>query len=185
MFTCINLDFYVNNRGITDKDRNIYGEVDPFLGLSLPIEKFKRTLIHIKDEESIPFNFSLNCQYGDNLILEDTNLAVPKCKYTDIYLIGACNNGSFFHELSVYSQKGRYIYEFYMADFFDIRTEENKKNQFMILPYLYHKRERVNYSATLWFSHVKLKKPLTIEKIMFDYNPFIHIFAITMKKEEA
>lgn len=185
MFTCINLDFHVNNRGITHKDKNIYGEVDPFLGLSLPIEKFNKTLNHIKDKESIPFNFSLNCQYGDNLILEDASLLVPKCKYTDIYLIGACNNGSFFHELSVCNEKVQDTYEFYMSDFFEIRTEENIKNQFMTLPYLYQKKEKVNYSATLWFSHIQLKKALTIERIMFDYNPFIHIFAITMKKEES
>ncbi|MGG3805766.1 hypothetical protein [Metabacillus fastidiosus] len=185
MYSCLDLNNYFNNKGITsDYDRE-KGNLDPFIGLSLPISYIVNKLILEKDNERIPLKFCLNCSL-DNIELTGQEISFKEKIYSDIYIVGACNNGNFYNDIIVSNNNDEFEKKrFYLSDLF----EENPFNEEICVrsfPYS-HTREGINkyFKPKLWLYNIKLDTPFSINKIKFSENPFIHIFSITLKEGEV
>lgn len=176
MFYQLDLKQYFNSKGITNLKDATEGSLDEFAQLSLPMHHFQDIMYH----EGIPFNLELNSTY-DNLSVErETRITFQRNYYTDLYVLGACNNGNFFNEIKFYEgDKLAFSQKIHLSDIMeDIPYKENKK--FLDSPYVHSPNGYMYIKTSLWVEHLKFKEKTVIDSLILEENPFVHIFAITL-----
>lgn len=182
MYNCLDLNAYFNNKGITDIYDRDKGNLDPFIGLSLPASYLVNELVIKKDDDKIPLRFCLNNDV-DNMELMEQKILIEEKLYSDIYIVGTCNNGNFYNDILLYSTNGiTQKKRIYLSDLFE-EQPSNDEVCLISFPYTHTKVGIDNHlKPKLWLHHIKLDKPFKINCIKFSDNPFMHIFSITLKE---
>ncbi|MGH0435016.1 hypothetical protein ACQVOM_12240 [Bacillus basilensis] len=183
MYHCLDLSKYVNNKGITSFEDREQGELDSFIKLSIPDSFLQKHMNFSYKDDSVPFIFNIDGIY-DNIEINNQSIHIEPKSYSDIFLIGTCNNGNFYHDLLIKNDESSLIKRAYFSDLFD-EEPSNKEICFKHINYM-HSPQGINesFSPRLWFFHISLENSMLINQIKFDYNPFIHIFSITLKETE-
>jgi hypothetical protein len=182
MYNCLNLNEYFNNKGITSIHDREKGDLDPFVGLSLPSSHLTSEFTFKIGDDNIPLSFDLNSDV-DNMELTGQEIFIEEKFYSDIYIVGTCNNGNYYNDILIYCSDGTTLKKrIYLSDIF----EENASNDEICLisfPYTHTKTGvEEHLKPKLWLYHIKLENHLYIKGMKFSENPFIHIFSITLKE---
>lgn len=178
-YHCLDIHNYVNNKGITSSRDYSKGSLS-LGGSSLPIEEFPNENCYCF--YGVPFKFCIE-DHADNIELEGQTINIPTVVTNEISFLGvSCNSDLMdtvhflFDETIVQSDK---LY------FSDLLSEKPafKDESALKFSYLNTRVGKQNhFKPNIWYSSIKFLDYCKINKIMFEDNPFMHIFAITMHK---
>ncbi|OTQ85763.1 hypothetical protein BG30_09605 [Bacillus subtilis subsp. subtilis] len=179
MYKCLDISKSFNNIGSTTI--STYKNGDFSLGSSsFPREKIKfNEPIYFY---SIPFKFFLN-EMKDNIQMTGQKIPMnPIRNAKAIYFLGAANNGHMSGNVTLsYKEVITKKFTLYFTDF---TSNVAVFNDLPALKFDYlHTRSGI-YEAikpTIWFNCVIFNDEINFDEIEFEDNPFIHIFAITIK----
>lgn len=132
--------------------------------------------------KSVPFQLVKRATGEDNLQLVGQELNIPPFKVTKIHFIGCSVNGDIYDDLIVkYNQRVIGKERMFLSEVFSEKPAFNDK---LFLDFNYsHSRQGINNNLRpkLWYNYIRLNKAEVVNKIEFEDNPFIHIFAITFE----
>ncbi|PFL57223.1 hypothetical protein COJ27_29940 [Bacillus cereus] len=181
MFYCVNLEEHNNNKGITSYEDKSNGELDSLTGLSIPKDFFRENMNFIYESQDIPFVFNINNNF-DNFEVENQLIKIRPNLYSDIFFVGTCYGGSYYHNVDLMNDNNIYSKKLHLSDL-NSEISDNGDICFKTFDYM-HSHQGINrfIKPKIWFYHMSFNSNLKLNHLKFGYNPFIHIFSITMKE---
>lgn len=183
-FVCLNLDDYYNHKMFYDKVPEAMSEefgLDNMVILKSEVEKAGFEMV-----DSIPFNISKILK--DNIECERQKLQVGK-KANKIHFLGFAYWGSTNENLKIIYENG--FEEIVNVPFLDLNHRHKESEHVKLWYGTSVTTPKILISAgdntqMVSFHHsvVELKGKEIIKEIIFPDNFFIHIFAITLEKEQ-
>ncbi|MFJ7734147.1 hypothetical protein ACIQXF_20055 [Lysinibacillus sp. NPDC097231] len=182
-YVCLSLNQYFNNIGTTNSSNFLRGELS--LGeSSLPQENIPFGTPFIF--EGTPFLLSKNTDLSDNIQMENQQIRlkdIPRIK--KLHFLGVSNNGDLYEEIH-FLKNNKNVYSDFLklSDFTssDSFFDDKRALQF---EYMYTRKGiNTSYKPSMWYNYIKFPHPIPIDEIVFEDNPFIHIFAITLERGE-
>ncbi|MGE6631480.1 hypothetical protein [Bacillus sp. NPDC077027] len=178
IYQTINLEPYVNNRGMTyEKD---YQKGKLTLGnASFPAElllKEQEPVIH-----GIPFEF-IYINKGDNIELEGQSIQLGQIKAEALHIVGCACNGNLYEDVT-FLLNGHPVHQSRLS-LTDVIEQEPAFSDRLALSFNYiHTVTGINrhLGSRLWHDTLSLPKGTLFDEIQFEDNPSMHIFAMTLE----
>ncbi|CUB19111.1 hypothetical protein BN2127_JRS3_01775 [Bacillus safensis] len=179
MFYQLNLKEYFNSTGITTLDEASKGSLDIFANLSFPKEYFQENMYF----NNIPFKIELDSILDNISIDDELKVSFERNNFTDVYILGACNNGNFSNNIHFYSEENLiFSKKIHITDLMEeIPYKRNEK--FVTSDYVYTPNGKLDTTISLWVERIQFSKEFLLDSLTLEENPFIHIFAITLGGE--
>ncbi|WP_214482981.1 hypothetical protein [Bacillus sp. SM2101] len=179
MFKCISLQRYFNNRGVTTEQEFKQGELSlAFSSFPQKYIPFNRSFTH----SDIPFMFSKN-NHRDNVEMCGQTIDLGEMyNINKIHFLGTSNNGDFSEDVHLYEDTSHVISK--PLGFTDFIEPQPKFNEDVAIqaPYLHTRHGIKNiYFPIIWYNSINFNKSARANKLMFEDNPSIHIFCITIE----
>ncbi|MDR0267469.1 hypothetical protein [Paenibacillus sp.] len=176
------IQFFLNNIGLTDE--NSRGQGAFTLGkASYPMEHapVDGSILTCKDTS---FLFPIKTAEGcDNMTMENQLIPFKLGNYVAIDFLGASNNGSFYEQVTLL-YKGKNVYQFFVKLSDVIKSPEFGEQIALTFPFLrYGELDATQYQPNLYHYHQAIPSGLLFDEIKMGDNPFIHIFAISLREE--
>ena len=186
-FEVLDLSPYFNNDGISwDTDRSD-GDFDGH-GMTFPAEE-------LPESNCIVTLCGVDILFPDkgdgvknNMVLEGQTVPVPVGRYSEIYILGASDWGSFEEEVALRYSDGRYERVLLGLTNCNIplgRLRFGEKEAIRCtgchFPDADLHSPRGNTSCGIWLQTLKADPERELEAIQFGDNPSMHIFAITLR----
>jgi len=186
-FKVLDLSPYFNNDGISwDTDRSD-GDFGYEHGMTFPAEE-------LPESNSIVTLCGVDFLFPDksdgaknNMVLEGQTVPVPVGRYSEVYILGASDWGSFEEKVVLlYSDGGREEVTLGLTECFAHgRLRFGEKEAIVCTGYHFPDADvhspRGNTSCGIWLQTLKVDPERELEAIQFGDNPSMHIFAITLR----
>lgn len=178
------LTHYYNNNGFSYDIEQRIGNFTTF-GSSYPGDEIPdQSDLMIED---IPFIFPDAQATFNNIELENQRLSVPEHHYTAMSILGAADNGSYDEEIQ-YHLNDRLVYQMPLAltNWTDHMPKYNEKVVYRCSGIYTQKGALLtSKQTTIWLQTLLFDRPIHINTIVLPDNPCMHLFAITLKKENT
>ncbi len=176
-------DYYNNNGFSYDLEQQI-GNFTTF-GSSYPGDEIpdQKDLII----EDIPFLFPEAKSTFNNIELENQRLSVPEHHYTAMFILGAADNGSYDENVE-YHLNDTLVHQMPLAltNWTDQMPKYNEKVVYRCSGIYTQKGSLLtSKQTTIWLQTIQFEHPIHINAIVLPDNPCMHLFAITLKKENT
>ena len=173
-----------NNNGFSYALEQRIGNFTTF-GSSYPGDEIPdQTDIRIED---IPFLFPDTGSTFNNIELENQQLSIPENHYTAMSILGAADNGSYEEEVQYYLNN-TLVHQMPLAltNWTDHIPKYNEKVVYRCSGIYTQKGALLTTKqTTIWLQTLLFEHPIHINTIVLPDNPCMHIFAITLKKENT
>lgn len=168
----------MNNKGSTFENEMNLGNLT-FAGSSLPADEldFDNQVFY----NHVPFQFMKTERY-DNLVMEGQKILFPTSWVQEVHILGGSNDGDFFD--TVLFMKDDEVQEkaiVSLSNFVSSRALFNDKPAFTMSCIHSVKGKSKNFIPTMWHTVIQFEKLLEINKIQFEDNSCMHVFALTFK----
>ncbi|WP_139487913.1 hypothetical protein [Brevibacillus dissolubilis] len=175
------IQLFLNNKGIVDAAAREEG------GFSLGFTSYPSELLppegSIFTWNDVSFRFPVRSADGfDNFVLEEQRMSVVPRNYTSIAILGASTNGNFYEELSLlYQREETYRFKLKLSNFIE---QESWFGEAVALECAYGRCRTSDidyYKPKIYCVTETLPDHLLFDEIVMGDNPFMHIFAITIR----
>ncbi|MFD1447630.1 hypothetical protein [Oceanobacillus profundus] len=179
MYKIINLHYWFNNKGFTNEDDLEKGELSlSFSSLPQKLINFNKNIIY----KGIPFKFSQN-NSGDNVEMTGQRIYFGETwDIQKIHVLGTSNNGSFCEEVHIYNDfKPLASKSICFSDFIQPFPQFDEE---IVIKFPYtHTQNGINdnFSPIIWYTSIDFDKPIQANNLLFEDNPSMHIFCMTIE----
>lgn len=177
MYTTLDLTAHFNNIGVTTHDNKQNGMLS-LAGSSLPFEgPFKKNVYYTN---GIPFNLKKEGEF-DNISLQSQRIELNSKFLKAIHFVGNSESGSYFDQIFLISE-GDIIHKG-LISLTDFLSEDSSFNNSLVYRFQTVHNRPSHHKGSLWLHSLYLPKTMQVDTLIFEDNPFIHIFAITIEEE--
>lgn len=137
--------------------------------------------------EGVPFLFPDAKSTFNNIELENQRLSIPENDYTAMFILGAADNGSYDEEIQ-YHFNNTLVYQMPLAltNWTDHMPKYNEKVVYRCSGiYTQQGALLTSKQTTIWLQTLVFEHPIHMNTIVLPDNPCMHLFAITLKKENT
>lgn len=187
MYYSLPLYQYYNNKGftyLTEQSEQRIGNFTTF-GSSYPGEELPdQTSVMI---EQIPFLFPDAQSVVNNIELENQSLGVPHHRYTGMYVLGAADNGSYEEDIQYFSNHTLMsTVSLNLTNWTDEHSRYHEQVAFRCSGICTQKGSLLTSKpTTIWLQRLLFEHAIDIDTIVLPDNPCMHIFSITLQKENT
>ena len=177
----INIDISpaINNKGATYSNYE-----DGFLSMglsSLPAAEipFSSEMVY----QSVPFRFYSN-ERGDNIELSGQSLLFEELKVKKIHILGGSSHGDYFENIYLlHNEKTVFKGIFNLTNFISEESAPEFMNSPAIVFSCLHtvSGKKNNYKPIMWYSCIDVNEHVNANKLVFEDNPFMHVFSLTLE----
>ncbi|WEG19158.1 hypothetical protein PQ478_21625 (plasmid) [Alkalihalophilus pseudofirmus] len=173
---------FINNRGFTSISESKTGELT-HTGMSLPGDDLiYNTELQVN---GVPFFITKDENNLDNIELEGQLVPFKITTVKRIHFLSLSCYGSYFQNLNLFNDEVVVdIKPFYTTELINKQPAFEKVRTGLFFDYVHNKKGKVtNLTGTIWHSEIDLAYPKKINAVLFEDNPAIHVFAITLECE--
>lgn len=173
----MDLSDYLNNHATTYENEMEKGALT-ISGSSFPANEISfGNKVYIDD---IPFRFN-NTQFYDNLVMDDQKIFFNTARVKRAYFLGCSNNGDFFESITFFKDNKEKVKTIIsLSDFLAPSPRYSDKFAFSLSCIHTVRGKNTDFRPNIWYDVINFETPIEINNFHLEYNPFIHIFSITL-----
>lgn len=133
----------------------------------------------------IPFLFPTRGQEFDNVEFASQKIIVPRCEYRAVFVLGAADNGSFSEDIRVTDggvQKAEF--KLSLSDWVAAEPIYGEYEAYRCSCIWSRKARIESIKPAIWMQSVHFEKPIVFDCIELPDNICMHVFSLTMERED-
>lgn len=175
-YSFVNINSYLNNKGITDEDQIKLGDLS--IGKSsIPLKLIEKN--NPFTVGNIPFSINTKEKF-DNICAENQRIEI-NTNLKNIYILGVSCQGDYFEEMKIIKDEN--VIEKFNIGFTDFLSSKPYFNDVLAFRSEYsHTQTGIakDLKISIWLNSISLDRETFVKNLILPDNIFLHIFGITI-----